>query len=194
MAGYNACFAMNGPLYALVAYMRNPVGEFVENLRKDLHPEHPDLAAHLTILPPRRLLGSEAEALETIADVCSKVSPFEVGLGDVESFIPTTPTVFIRVAHAAYRLRELHDHLNTGPLSFDEQWPYMPHLTIIKLSESDQAQAALETARQRWSKYAGSKQLLIDEVTFVRGGRDLFEWTDVAPIPLGRSLALSPTR
>jgi 2'-5' RNA ligase len=185
---------MDGPLYALVAYMRNPVGEFVENLRRDLHPEHPDLAAHLTILPPRRLLGTEAEALETLADVCSKVNPFEVVLGDVESFIPTTPTVFIRVAHAAYRLRELHDHLNTGPLFFDEQWPYMPHLTIIKLSDSAEATAALEIARERWSRYNGSRRLLIEEVTFVRGGRDLYEWTDLAPIPLGRSLALNPAR
>src|SRR5512146_1901162 len=185
---------MNGPLYALVAYMRNPVGEFVENLRRDLHPAHPDLAAHLTILPPRRLLGTEAEALETIADVCSKVNPFEVVLGDVESFIPTTPTVFIRVAHAAYRLRELHDHLNTGPLFYDEQWPYMPHLTIIKLSDSAEATAALEIARERWSRYNASKRLLIEEVTFVRGGRDLYEWTDLAPIPLGRSLALHPAK
>lgn len=185
---------MDGPLYALVAYMRNPVGEFVENLRRDLHPEHPDLAAHLTILPPRRLLGTEPEALELIADVCSKVNPFEVVLGDVESFIPTTPTVFIRVAHAAYRMRELHDHLNSGPLFTDEQWPYMPHLTIIKLSDSDHSVTALETARERWHAYTGSKRLLIDEVTFVRGGRDLYEWTDLAPVKLGSKLVVHPTR
>lgn len=181
---------MNGPLYALVAYVRTPVGEFVEKLRRDLHPEHPELAAHVTILPPRPLLGTEEEALQIIADVCGKVDPFEVTLGDVESFIPTTPTVFIRVAHAGYRMRELHDHLNKGALFTEEQWPYMPHLTIIKLSDASQASKALEVARQRWADYSGSKRLLIDEVTFVRGGRDLYEWDDLAPIPLGRSFAL----
>jgi 2'-5' RNA ligase len=184
---------MNAPLYALVAYVRNSAGEFIENLRRDLHPEHPDLAAHLTILPPRHLLGSETEACDTITEVCSKVNPFEVGLGDVESFIPITPTIFIRVAHAAYRVRELHDQVNTGPLFHDEQWPFMPHLTIIKLSDVAQAAKALETARESWAEYQGSRRILIDEVTFVRGGKDLYTWDDLAPIPLGKPMAVKPT-
>ena len=29
------------PRYALVAYVRNPVGEFVEGLRRQLHPNSP---------------------------------------------------------------------------------------------------------------------------------------------------------
>lgn len=182
------------PLYALVAYVRNSVGEFAQQLRRDLNPAHPDLPAHLTILPPRCLLGSESEALETIEDVCRKVDPFEVALGDVESFMPITPTIFIRVAHKAYRLRELHDHMNSGPLYTEEQWPYMPHLTIIKMSEMNGATAALETARQRWSQYVGSKRILVDQLTFVRGGRDLYQWDDLAPIPLGKSLAPQPVR
>jgi len=44
---------MQNPHYALVAYVRHPVGEFVENVRKELHPELPLTPAHLTILPPR---------------------------------------------------------------------------------------------------------------------------------------------
>jgi 2'-5' RNA ligase len=183
---------MNAPLYALVAYVRNSAGEFVENLRRDLRPEHPDLAAHLTILPPRPLRGTETEAYEMIADVCSKVNPFEVGLGDVESFIPITPTVFIRVAHAAYRVRELHDHVNAGALYSEEQWPFMPHLTIIKSSDVKQGAEALEIARQRWAQYNGPRRILIDEVTFVRGGKDMYSWDDLAPIPLGKSVALKP--
>jgi 2'-5' RNA ligase len=185
---------MTPALYALVAYVKQPVGEFVEALRKDLQPEHPDLAAHITVLPPRYLLGTETEALETIAEVCSKVDPFQVELGDVESFIPTTPTIFIRVAHKAYRLRELHDHLNTGPLFAEEQWPYMPHLTIIKLSNTESAAQGIETVRRQWAEYQGSRRILIDELTFVRGGRDLYTWTDLAPIPLGRTMVSNPVR
>lgn len=182
------------PLYALVAYVRNSVGGFAENLRRDLNPGHPDLPAHITILPPRHLLGTEAEALEAIEDVCRKVDPFEVTLGDVESFMPITPTIFIRVAQKAYRLRELHDHMNTGPLFAEEQWPYMPHLTVIKMSEIESAVPALEVARHRWSRYQGSRSILVDQLTFVRGGRDLYEWDDLAPIPLGKSLASQPVR
>src|SRR6266849_5814091 len=95
--------------YALVAYVKSPVGEFVENLRRELHPELPHLAAHLTLLPPRLLKGTEGEALQSLAKICGQAEPFEVTLGDMQTFVPTTPTVYIRVAYGAARLQELHD-------------------------------------------------------------------------------------
>src|SRR5437016_2822797 len=50
---YNSNLMMQTRRYALVAYVRNPVGEFVERLRQELHPDLPHLPAHLTVLPPR---------------------------------------------------------------------------------------------------------------------------------------------
>ena len=93
---------MSGSHYALVAYVRNPVGLFVERLRQELHPTMAHMAAHLTILPPRELVGPES-ALEFLEEACSHVIPFDVELGDVETFLPTTPTVFIQVKRAAYK-------------------------------------------------------------------------------------------
>lgn len=176
------------PRYGLVAYVKDPVGEFVEQLRRDLHPELPHLAAHLSLLPPRCLQGSEAMAMETLEEVCSGIEPFEVSLGEVETFIPVTPTVFIRVAHAAFRMRELHDQLNTGALAFEEQWPYMPHLTIAKLGAESQAQSAYLTARQRWLEFTGSRCIHVTDLTFVREVEQN-HWVDLAPVPLGRRLA-----
>lgn len=175
------------PRYALVAYVRNPVGEFVERLRQELHPELPHLAAHVTILPPRYLRGSELSALETLEEICGQVSPFEVVLGEVETFVPVTPTVFIRVAHAAYRIRELHDRLNTNALFAEEEWPYMPHLTIVKMSAEAQAEQAYLIARDRWAEFAGSRRVEIRELTFVRE-QEANRWIDLAGVPLGRSL------
>src|SRR5881628_3391428 len=84
---------MQTPRYALVAYVRDPAGEFVERLRQELHPDHSHLPAHLTILPPRCLQGDELAALELLEEVCSHADPFEITLGEVESFVPVTPTV-----------------------------------------------------------------------------------------------------
>jgi 2'-5' RNA ligase len=178
---------MQNPRYALVAYVRNAVGEFVEKLRQELHPDLPHLPAHVTILPPRRLQGEELAALETLEDVCSQAEPFEVTLGDVETFIPVTPTVFIRVAHGAHRMRDLHDRLNTKALTAVEEWPYMPHLTIVKLSTEDLAQQAYLFARDRWALFEGSRHIPLNELTFVRE-EDQNRWVDLAGIPLGRSL------
>jgi len=186
---------MQSPHYALVAYVRHPVGEFVENLRRELHHDLPHLPAHLTILPPRCLVGmgdadlpaAETIALDTLSEVCRNVDPFEIVLGEVETFVPVTPTVFLRVAKAAYRMRELHDRLNRGIFFCEEQWPYMPHLTIVKMAAEEQAVKAFDIARNRWKEYSGTPRLVVEELTFVREGENN-TWVDLRPIPLGRSL------
>jgi 2'-5' RNA ligase len=182
---------MNSPLYALVAYVRSPIGRFVEDLRRDLHPEIPELPAHVTVLPPRQLPGTEEEARLLVQEICRTVKPFEIVLGDVETFAPSTPTVFIRVAHAAYRMRDLHDRLNTGALQYAEPWPYMPHLTVVKLPVEEDAVQAAELARQRWASFGNSRRVLIEELTFVREDGGLHAWLDLASFPLGRRAAVA---
>ena len=175
---------MSSSRYALVTYVRNPVGEFVEQLRRELHPTIAHMPSHLTILPPRELQGTEAAALEFLGVACGRVVPFSVELGDVETFLPTTPTVFIQVKRAAYRMRELHDQLCGGGLSCEESWPYIPHLTILKTEQDEQARAACVVARERWSTFPGKRQIHVEELMFVRENGD--GWQDVAPLPLGR--------
>lgn len=170
--------------YALVAYVRNVVGEFVEQLRRELHPAIAHMPAHLTILPPRELLGSESAALEFLEDACSQVIPFSVELGEVETFLPTTPTVFIQVKREAYRIRELHDQLCGEGLRCDEIWPYVPHLTILKTATDAEASAALTVARQRWAQFTGKRRVQVEELMFVRENDGC--WQDVAPVALGR--------
>ena len=171
--------------YALVAYVKNELGEFVENLRRELHPAHAHLPTHLTVLPPRPLHGSEEEAVTMLRQIGATVAPFQVELGEVESFLPTTPTVFIRVSYAGYRMRELHDHLNRNGLAFTETLPYMPHVTIAKLDSNERAAEVLETSKTRWENYSGSHRISIERLTFVRGSEHT--WTDLAEIPLSAS-------
>jgi 2'-5' RNA ligase len=178
---------MQKPRYALVAYVKSPAGEFVENLRRELHPDVPHLAAHLTILPPRPLNGTEDSALQLLERICGVEEPFEVNLGSVETFIPATPTVFIRVDGGASRLCDLHRRLNTEALAFHEEWPYIPHLTIVKMSAEPLAQSAFRLARERWAQYAGRRRILLERLTFVRENVP-DHWLDLAPVPLGGSL------
>jgi 2'-5' RNA ligase len=178
---------MQNPRYALVAYITSPVGEFVENLRRELHPDLPHLLAHLTLLPPRPIVGTENAALQILERVCGNAEPFEVSLGGMETFIPVTPTVYIRVDHAASRMRDLHDQLNTQGLACNEEWPYIPHLTIAKMPGQQPAQDALKIARERWAQYAGSRSILLEKLTFVREQAPNC-WQDVAPVQLGRTL------
>ena len=178
---------MQNPRYALVAYVKGPVGEFVENLRRELHPELPHFAAHLTLLPPRPVRGTESEALQILSAVCGRTEPFEVTLGGMDSFAPTTPTVYIRVAYGAMQMCELHDQLNTQALEFIEEWPYIPHLTIAKMPSEAAAEKAFHIAGQRWEEYTGSRRILLERLTFVREESPNC-WIDLAPVPLGGRL------
>jgi 2'-5' RNA ligase len=187
LARYNDSPIMSGLRYALVAYVRSPVGIFVEKLRRELHPELPHLAAHLTILPPRLLQCREDSAIQALAEACRAAEPFEVTLGEVETFIPVTPTVFIRVAHAAVRMQKLHEQLNRDGVGCCEELPYIPHLTLAKMSTEEQAWKAFETARRRWSQYTGSRHIALEQLTFVRESEPN-RWVDLAPLPLGRKL------
>ena len=176
---------MVGLLYAAVTYVRSPAGVFVEEMRRDLHPAHTHADAHITILPPRALSGTEEQAIQHLRSTCRTVAPFDVTMGDVESFIPATPTVFIRVAHGAYRFRELHDRLNTGVLHCDEPWPYMPHLTIVKMDTIDEARKVVGLARPRWDHCDDNRKIRIDALTFVKGVGE--RWIDLATIPFGQA-------
>jgi 2'-5' RNA ligase len=178
---------MQNPRYALVAYVKRPAGEFVENLRRELHPDLPHLPAHLTILPPRPLLGAESAALQLLEQICGEEEPFEVSLGEVETFVPVTNTVYIRVDGAASRMCQLHSRLNTDALAFREEWPYIPHFTVAKMTAEEAARNAFQIARERWAQYAGSRRILLEKLTFVREGANSC-WVDLAPIRLGRSL------
>jgi 2'-5' RNA ligase len=174
---------MADPQYAVVAYVRNELGEFVENLRRELHPEHAHLPAHVSILPPRPLRGSEAHALNHLVQLCRQIEPFEISLGNVEAFLPTTTTVFIQISYAAYKLRELHDLLNSGGLEYHEPLPFMPHLTIAKVPSPTLCKEVFAKSRDRWDRYEGTRRTLIDSLTFVRGNG--YQWTDLAPVELG---------
>jgi 2'-5' RNA ligase len=184
---YNFSLDMQSRRYALVAYVKSPVGEFVENLRRELHPDLPHLAAHITFLPPRPLQGTESAALQMLAEICGHAEPFEVTLGDMQTFVPTTPTVYIRVTYGASRLQELHDQLNQQTFAFAEEWPYIPHVTIAKMANEPAAEQALEVARLRWQQYSGSRRILLDRLTFVREEAQNC-WVDLAPVLLGGSL------
>jgi 2'-5' RNA ligase len=84
-------------------------------------------------------------------------------------------------------MRELHDQLNTKALAAQEEWPYMPHLTIVKMDDESLAQQAYQVACERWNHFEGSRDIQVSELTFVRED-EKHSWIDLAGVPLGRQL------
>src|SRR5450432_2758768 len=165
--------ALMSQRYGLVAYVTNPVGKFVEALRRELRPAAPRAIAHLTILPPRLLHGTEAEALAALRPVCQQNAAFSVELSDISTFLPGTPTVFVGIGEGAERMQSLHRMLNAGPLEWAETWPYVPHLTVVRMDTPGEASALVPTVRSRWQGYEGTRRIQVTELAFVREQEDL---------------------
>lgn len=174
--------------YGLVAYVTNPVGRFVETLRRELRPASPRAVAHLTILPPRLLHGSEAEALAALREAGQHFNAFHVVLGEVTTFLPGTPTVFVGVGEGAEHMGTLHRSLNAGALASNETWPYIPHLTIVRMDTPAEALTVLPVVTSRWRGYEGTRSVHVTELAFVREEEDL-TWVDLGHVPLSASLA-----
>jgi hypothetical protein len=169
--------------YALVAYLRGSVAEFVESLRAELHPARPHLKAHVTILPPRISLASEPDAVAHLRMLAPRFTAFDIAFDNVETFAPASPTVFIRVTKSAHRFRDMHVAFNTGALQCEEPWTYIPHLTIVKMDGIPEAAHALEMARKRWAAFKGQRTATIETLTFVREG-ETDPWVDLETIQL----------
>jgi len=163
--------------YALVTYVPDPLGPFLDRLRKELEPNGDGPRSHVTLLPPRPVLGSGEEALRLIETLYPSLPIFTISIGDVKIF-PVSNVVYLEIVSGREMLNVLHQFLNCSILTYKEIFPYQPHLTIAQNLSPEQAEVIAEQVRERWSKWQGNRSFKVESVAFVRntsGNR----WTDL---------------
>src|SRR5580692_4864485 len=117
-------------IFALVIYIPDPLGRFLDDLRRKLVPGcNPH--AHVSLLPPRPLAVDWPVASNQVRDVLNRWTPFEVELASVEIF-PVTDVIYIEVGRGAAELRRIHEAMNAGSLEFQDPFPYHPHITLAQ--------------------------------------------------------------
>lgn len=170
--------------YAVVTYITGPLAKFVEGLRHDLAPEQSRVRAHLTLLSPRVLESPREKLLAAVKRACYKSLPVRISLGRVETFAPATSTIYVAVDEGAREIRDLRQELNQYDLRAEEPWPFVPHITLARLSDDAAATKALEEAQRQWSRYAGPRDFLVKQLTLVREAPPN-RWDDLATFALG---------
>src|SRR5437899_11356154 len=86
-------------VFALVIYIPDPLGRFLDDLRKELVPGcNPH--AHVSVLPPRPLAVDWQVASEQVRQCAAARQPFDVTLGAMNMF-PVTNVIYIDLAAAA---------------------------------------------------------------------------------------------
>ena len=174
---------MTSGCYAVVAYLSGPLAEFVQGLRSQLVPREAHVRPHLTLLAPRVLESPPEKLHSALQRICYKEPPLRVSFGEVESFVPSTSTVYLRIHEGADELRHLHQRLNQYGFRAEESWPYVAHVTLAKLEDDRAALEAMKEGQRQWSLYAGMREFRIEKLTLVREVTPDF-WDDLATVVL----------
>ena len=175
--------ATEGGSFALVTYLPDPLSSFLTELRHVL-PGDNRAEAHVTFLPPRPLTVSIDTALSEIARKLSRVKPFELELGQVSLF-PETNILYLSVQTGHEILRTLHTSLNHGSLFAEENFDFVPHLTLGGPLASHEVTPVFEKAANLWSTASFSRRFEVSEAVLLwqAGGCSERSWSRVSSFP-----------
>jgi 2'-5' RNA ligase len=167
--------------FALVTYLPDPLGKFLDDLRRELVPgcvPH----AHVTVLPPRPLSATPQVAIESVRSLISDFAPFEIEIGPVQVF-SDTDVVYLSIGRGRKDLLQMHQVLNVGPVHYTEPYSYHPHITLAQDLTHEQAIELESLARRRWSEFSYPHVFKAESFVFVQN-RARNYWIDLAQFHL----------
>ena len=111
-------------VFALVIYIPDPLGRFLDDLRRELAP-HCNPHAHVSLLPPRPLAVEWQVAAGQARALTEGWAPFEIELVGVRIF-PVTNVIYLEIGAGAAELRRLHAAMNAGLLQLRSRFRTIP--------------------------------------------------------------------
>jgi len=169
-------------IFALVVYIPNPLGLFLDDLRRELVP-HYDPHAHVSVLPPRPLAVDWRVASEQARNLIEGWTPFDIELGSIQRF-PVTDVIYIDLGPGASELCCIHAGMNSDALAFDEPFPYHPHITLAQEIPHERVAELQAHAAQRWEDFGGERRFRVEKAVFVQNTLS-GQWIDLAEYSMG---------
>jgi 2'-5' RNA ligase len=148
--------------FALVSYIPEPLGSFLQELREIL-PNNDSSEAHITLLPPRPLKLPVENVSKQARTILSQFPPFDVELSKVRRFAETN-FLYIDLGEGNSLIHDLHDALNQGDLADSEEFEFRPHLTLGGPVSAAALDSAQERAEVTWSGEHCAPRFTVQEV------------------------------
>jgi 2'-5' RNA ligase len=169
-------------LFALVIYVPDPLGQFLDGLRRELVP-HDNPHAHVSVLPPRPLRVDWPLASAQVRTLTEAWNCFDIELTNIGIF-PVTDVVYIELGAGAAELRRMHAAMNRSALDFVEPFAYHPHLTLAQEIARPGVAAVRDLADERWRRYEGPRRFRAERAVLVQNTLTN-RWIDLAEYSLG---------
>jgi 2'-5' RNA ligase len=173
-------------VFALVIYIPDPLGLFLDDLRRELVP-HCNPHAHVSVLPPRPLAAPWQAASQEAEALIAAWAPFEIELTNVSVF-PLTGVIYIEIGEGAGELRRMHAAMNGVTLGIQEPFPYHPHITVAQEMALGNVADVSGLATRRWNAFAGKRTFRAERAVFVQNTLTNC-WIDLAEYLLGSKVA-----
>jgi 2'-5' RNA ligase len=148
--------------FALVTYIPEPLGSFLQGLREIL-PNNDSSEAHITLLPPRPLRLPVETVSKQARNILRQFPPFDVELSNVRRFAETQ-FLYLDLSEGNSLIHDLHDALNQGDLSDAEEFEFRPHLTLGGPVSPGALDSAQEQAEVTWRGARCAPRFTIHEV------------------------------
>lgn len=174
--------------YALVTYLPDELGQFLDQMRRDLVPMC-TARSHISLLPPRSLQTDPIYAENLIEELSLHQQPCVIRLGDVSVF-PMTSVIYLEIETGQHEVTQIHESLNQGALQFPEPYPFHPHITLAQNFDIGTTMERFEHAKKVWSEFCGRREFLLDRVVFVQNSASNC-WRDLRTFEL-RGMPLEP--
>jgi 2'-5' RNA ligase len=168
--------------FALVTYVPEPLGSFLDRLRQEIVPSQVVYRAHVTILPPRPLTEPPEAVWATLLSKFRHLAPFMIEATDVNCF-EMTSVIYLGVGGGWRELEYMHGLLNIDGLAFAEPHPYHPHITLAQGLLPSELTEVKDFARRKWAECHLSKWFPGEMLTFVQNTSQN-EWVDLAHFTL----------
>lgn len=153
-------------VFALVIYIPDPLGRFLDDLRRELVP-HDNPHAHVSVLPPRPLAVDWQRASTQVREAARAWQPFDVELKEIGIF-PVTNVIYLELGAGEAELRCMHAATNAQALAFAEPFVYHPHVTLAQDIPQADVERVRELAAQRWREFPGQRHFRADHAVFVQ--------------------------
>lgn len=148
-------FAPERTIVGVVIDVPEPYADEILQWRMGFGDPYSDrMPTHITLLPPTpmspRAAGNLAQSLES---ALSDIEPFEVTLGPVGTFRPTSPVVFLHASATGQQLFTLEERVRQITNEPQSRHEFVPHCTLaMKVGEGllDAAAAALADYSCTW--------------------------------------------
>jgi 2'-5' RNA ligase len=154
-----------GELFALVAYVTEPLRSMIDDLKSSVSGKRP-APAHITLLPPRPLRTDPAIAYDRIREVLAGFPAFELELTEICQF-PSTNVLYLAVGKGQSEVYEIYRALNQGSFHHTEEFEFLPHLTLACPADPAVAAEMKASLEKSWNQVRHLQPVVIDRAAFL---------------------------